>query len=443
MKNNTLFSFVMLPVALWLIPEFASSQANFWEKTSEPLVEVCAVAFTSSGNVLIGSNYWTPPLFGIMQSTNGGGDWVQTSTNQTQAIAINSMGHIFAGGDGIMRSTDQGASWTKLYTPNIGNSVEALAINSNGVIYAASNNHNWEPGKVKSAILRSVNNGETWERLNLPKSFWDFDVYSFAIDRHGYIFAGTTRGIIRSMDNGRIWRIVLTKLSLKSYLADWHITIDPTGDLYVASSVGIFRSKVAARGARWKKASTLSNAPFIRSMSAMQSGNLFVTTWAHGVYHSTDKGITWKQMNSGLDTSDVYTLLPGPDGYLYAGTPVGLYKSTMPIPSHNKLQPTLEPDQDLPTKFSLGQNYPNPFNPSTTISFELKQEALVTLKVYNTLGQEVAELIHNELMDEGEQEVEFDASTLSSGVYYYKIVAQDIERSSVLYSQMKKMLLVK
>ncbi|MBI1804187.1 MAG: T9SS type A sorting domain-containing protein [Ignavibacteriae bacterium] len=94
-------------------------------------------------------------------------------------------------------------------------------------------------------------------------------------------------------------------------------------------------------------------------------------------------------------------------------------------------------------EYRLNGNYPNPFNPTTTIEFELAQDALVTLKVYNTLGQEVATLIHNEVMDEGNQEVEFDASQLVSGVYYYTITAADLEGKSVLFSNSKKMLLVK
>ena len=98
---------------------------------------------------------------------------------------------------------------------------------------------------------------------------------------------------------------------------------------------------------------------------------------------------------------------------------------------------------NIPAVMKLYQNYPNPFNPSTVISYSLSAPSLVTLKVYNTLGQEVTELLHNELMDEGEQEVEFDASSLSSGVYYYTIVAQDVEGSSILFSNTKKMLLMK
>jgi len=97
----------------------------------------------------------------------------------------------------------------------------------------------------------------------------------------------------------------------------------------------------------------------------------------------------------------------------------------------------------IPADFSLGQNYPNPFNPITTISFALKNDALVTLKVYNTLGTEVAELMQSELMDAGDQQVRFDATAFPSGVYYYKIIAQAIDGSSILFSDTRKMLLVK
>ena len=74
----------------------------------------------------------------------------------------------------------------------------------------------------------------------------------------------------------------------------------------------------------------------------------------------------------------------------------------------------------LPTEFALLQNYPNPFNPSTTISFALPQQANVKLNIYNSLGEEVAELI-NENISAGNHQVTFDASNLTSGVYFYRM----------------------
>ena len=89
----------------------------------------------------------------------------------------------------------------------------------------------------------------------------------------------------------------------------------------------------------------------------------------------------------------------------------------------------------LPAKFDLAQNYPNPFNPNTNIKFQIAQEGLVTLKVYDILGKEVATLVNEELQP-GFYNTEFDATALSSGIYFYKLIANDFVAT-------KKMLLIK
>ena len=89
-------------------------------------------------------------------------------------------------------------------------------------------------------------------------------------------------------------------------------------------------------------------------------------------------------------------------------------------------QITLEPlsvDQIkslTPENFELAQNYPNPFNPVTTIQYSIPQRSNVTLKVYDVLGNEIAALVNEEKLA-GVYEVDFNASNLSSGVYFYKL----------------------
>lgn len=89
----------------------------------------------------------------------------------------------------------------------------------------------------------------------------------------------------------------------------------------------------------------------------------------------------------------------------------------------------------IPYTYSLSQNYPNPFNPTTAINYSVKNNGFVTLKVYDMLGKEVASLV-NEVKAAGNYMIDFNASNLSTGVYYYKMEVNG-------FSSVKKMVLIK
>jgi len=88
-----------------------------------------------------------------------------------------------------------------------------------------------------------------------------------------------------------------------------------------------------------------------------------------------------------------------------------------------------------PDKFILYQNYPNPFNPVTNLEFGISKWGFVSLKVYDLLGRDVAELV-NENLNPGEYEISFDGSDLQSGVYYFKLKVGE-------FDQVRKMILLK
>ncbi len=90
-------------------------------------------------------------------------------------------------------------------------------------------------------------------------------------------------------------------------------------------------------------------------------------------------------------------------------------------------------------KYNLSQNYPNPFNPSTTIKYQLPSDGFVTLRVYDILGREITTLV-NEYKQGGSYDVDFNASELSSGIYFYKITANG---KSGKYTAINKMQLLK
>ncbi len=96
---------------------------------------------------------------------------------------------------------------------------------------------------------------------------------------------------------------------------------------------------------------------------------------------------------------------------------------------------SIKGEKNIPLKFRLEQNYPNPFNPVTNIEFQLVKQGLVTLKVYNILGEEVSTLINKEL-NAGIHKYLWNASGIASGIYFYRIQSGN-------FSQVKKMVLIK
>jgi len=89
----------------------------------------------------------------------------------------------------------------------------------------------------------------------------------------------------------------------------------------------------------------------------------------------------------------------------------------------------------LPEKYALYQNYPNPFNPSTTIKFDIVNPGQVSLKIYNVMGQEVANLIDRN-MEAGFHYITWIPRTLTSGVYFYRIKTTE-------FAKVRKLVLVK
>ena len=108
----------------------------------------------------------------------------------------------------------------------------------------------------------------------------------------------------------------------------------------------------------------------------------------------------------------------------------------------DKISP-IKTKSKLPTEFTLEQNYPNPFNPTTKIKYQIPQRSLVTLEIYDVLGNQVATLV-NEENPTGNYEVEFNGTGLPSGIYFYQLGAVHPESSSgQSFIETKKMILLK
>ena len=118
--------------------------------------------------------------------------------------------------------------------------------------------------------------------------------------------------------------------------------------------------------------------------------------------------------------------------------PVPPYNFTFKNVFYNPASPPIgiqKIGKEVPENYNLSQNYPNPFNPSSKIKFQIAEQGNVQLLVYDILGRNVATLV-NEKMQPGVYEADFDGSKFSSGVYFYKLIANN-------FNGTKKMELVK
>jgi hypothetical protein len=121
--------------------------------------------------------------------------------------------------------------------------------------------------------------------------------------------------------------------------------------------------------------------------------------------------------------------------FAYTGLSSGNYTSNLYFNQENLTTSIQQNGNTIPEEYALEQNYPNPFNPSTTVSFNLPEEDFVSLKVFNSIGQEVT-LLYSGVLQAGSHQIVFDASKLSSGIYFYQIQTQS-------FTSTKKMILMK
>lgn len=146
-----------------------------------------------------------------------------------------------------------------------------------------------------------------------------------------------------------------------------------------------------------------------------------------------------------IDTKDTkyYTLTVDAGAGFSSKRLIGKGQTTLNDPRSTKMLLTVAQEMPLPERFSLDQNYPNPFNPSTVIPFALPHTARVSIAVYNVLGEMVQALASDIEYEAGSYTVSFDASRLSTGVYYYRLTAVEVGNEHVQFHDAKKLLLIK
>jgi hypothetical protein len=424
-------NYIYLGSTLGGIIRIPTTAMSSWKKVNTSLVSrrIYSQVKKSNGKLFVMTDW------GLFRSSLAVDTWdlidqSHINTNST-SITLNSIGDIFVAHGYVYRSSDEGNTWN---IDTCGMSVGPLTIQGmtsapNGVLYAG--------GYIYNSLYRSIDNGASWQ--GLAPSVVCTTLVAGASEN---IYGLCDPTFSKSIDNGNTW----TSKSMLSGFAGFSIAEVDSNTYVIGTNNGILKftgsDTIWSTGLPWgckglysaatpSGIDTLWGYPNVPTIVANAQGKLFAGC-NYGVYSSSDGGSTWQPFGGlGLPSDvSVNSLLIDSSGYLYAGTTDGIvYKTTSTTVG------VAEAIKSIPYAWKLDQNYPNPFNPSTQINYQLSKLSKVSLKVYDLLGREVANLV-NENQSAGPHNVKWNASRLATGVYFYRLVAGS-------FVQTKKMLLMK
>ena len=352
--------FIGTDMGLWR----RNAGSNLWSLVETPYAFfwVTAIAATTS-YIFAGSFY--DGMWRLSTSTN---QWTQINIGLTNlfvtALAINALGHIFVGtsGGGVFRSIDNGDTWTQVISGLAGLYISSLVFGPLGYLYAATS-----VGVFKMDPATFV-----WTAINAGLT--TLYVTALAFSATGVLYASTSGGgIFKSVNFGLAWTAIITGLTY----------------LYIDQIL----SRHNSRGI---------------------SDELFASSYG-GVFHSDDGGASWNPLNSGLNASIPLELAADSSGGVFVGSTGGGVFQNGVATSVKQI------GTDIPSRYELKQNFPNPFNPSTTIRFSLPEAGFITLKIFNSVGEEIALLVNDE-KQAGAYQVTWNAEGLASGVYFYSLI---------------------
>ncbi len=388
------------------------------------------IASTSRPVVSSNGNVYSVYKLKLYRSVDKGLSWDVIRDPSAGILVVNGENLYTTSASGIVRSTNSGNDWTFHSSGIPGAHIPKLSSVdlANGTLYAGFNGVRarmhlppvWEQG----GVYKSDNNGESWSPLNsgLPT---EGGVHSpvYTITAEGNIvIIYTASGRFSLINNS--WVNITNGFPANSYVSTIFIYND---DVIFVTNTGLYISH--DKGVTKEEFNTgLSGLTNYLTILFSYNDELYVfaSDNMNTVYKFEND--QWNEVNFQMPENIRFTSLQSVEKNIYAGAydnGIWMYSSS----------PTATDGIENPVVYKLSQNYPNPFNPSTTISYQITSAGNVEIKIYDVLGKEIMTLV-NENKSAGKHNITFDASSLTSGVYFYRIITAN-------FSETRKMLLLK
>ena len=373
---------------------------------------------------------------------------------------MNKDGIFIAMGNQVYRSLDKGESWTQIATISSGSRAHTFFVNrlDTNIMLASMD-------ASGGRVVRSTDYGQTWVTTWGPGTLTSYGM-PMEVDPNNpdICFLGPDNSVmLRSTDFGSTWN----NWSMTTFRSPCDIAIlyGYPNIMYVGDGTTGFGSgellKSTNGGVNWTSVHTVSGSEMpMLCISSIDPNIAFHTCWSSGGFWRTNnEWVSFDQVatNSGAWGTDISkddpttvmfgiygstaahistnggdnffstSTLPGPNygvlyydkGNLLAQESNGIYKMTV---TYSVITENSSISSNIPDKFYLSQNYPNPFNPSTTIRYSVSKASNIQVKVFDVLGSEIKTLVNGYLVP-GTYNVNFDASNLSSGIYFYALLS--------------------
>lgn len=353
--------------------------------TSPSSSNINKIFFSPTGS---GTTGWVATT-GVYKSTNGGVNWVQQiATGSFADLAFVDVNTGFAVRSTIVSKTTNGGTNfanTNYTSNNLISANKIIHVTGQTLIILGVDNAN-----DTTFVFKSTNLGSTWSQIfKTPGVFFDINFVNTTTG----IMCGDNGSVKRTTNGGTAWNNITTPASVD--LLDVHYA--STNIVYMVGSGGT-------------------------------------------ILKSTNAGVNWFTQVSPLTANlRAINVFPADDNGILVGSGGNILRTT----NGGNIPTGIEViGNEIPNEFSLSQNYPNPFNPATKINFAIPSSSmnkglqpLVRLAVFDILGKEVALLV-NENLSAGNYSIDFNASSIPSGTYFYRLTAGS-------FTDTKKLVLIK